>query len=250
LAAALPAHASLRSLALYHARSVSNAAFEELVDSSLALQLQSFTLFACVLPLASASALARLLGGGMLTELHVLGCRGLLDDAASATVLAAALRLNTTLTFLDLVDMGLWRAHLPGAVLLDALAGHPSVHTLNLNSNAADGREAAAAAGAALGALVAANAPALTALKVSVCHLGDAGLGALVDALPRNSHLRVLDMRHNNISAVFAAERLLLAVRANNSLRALDAHTNPAWPAVAEAEQLVSAAAVAAAADA
>ncbi len=230
---------------------MSDATCGALIDSSLALPLQSLTLFDCV-PLASASALARLLGGGALTKLLLNGCRELLHDPASTAVLAAALRSNTTLTSLALDGMGLWREHLPGTVLLDALTGHPSVLMLNLNTNAADGLEAAAAAGAALGALVAADAPALTALDVSNCELGDAGLGPLCDALPRITHLRKLNIEVNLISEAFAAERLLPAVRANASLRELDAYTWPAVPSLAEAEQLVSAraAASAAAADA
>jgi hypothetical protein len=251
LAAALPAHASLRSLEIHRARLVSDAAFKALIGSSLALQLQSLALEDCVLPLASASALARLLGGGALIQLNLYRCRGLFDDAASAAVLAAALRACTTLTSLGLADMGLWRAHLPGAVLLDALTGHPSVQNVRIVVDAADGPEATAAAGAAgaaaLGALVAADAPALTALNTSLCELGDAGMGPLVDALPRNTHLRTLDIRNNRISEAFAAQRLLPAVRANNSLRKLGAFVFPVAPSVAEAEQLVKARAAAAA---
>jgi hypothetical protein len=146
----------------------------------------------CAFAPASAPALARLLGGGTLTRLVLCMCRGLLDDPASAALLAAALQASTTLTSLRLDGMDMWSAHAPGAVLLDALVGHPRLQKLTCVNDQAENPETAAAAGAALGALVAADAPVLTELSISHCRLGDAALGPLVDALPRNKHLRSL----------------------------------------------------------
>jgi hypothetical protein len=97
-----------------------------------------------------------------------------------------------------------------------------------------------AAAGAALGALVAANAPALHELDVSWSELADAGLGPLVDALPRNTHLRTLNLSDGDgqgMSEAFVRDRLLPAVRANSSLRELD--TGLDWESALEAEELV-----------
>jgi Ran GTPase-activating protein (RanGAP) involved in mRNA processing and transport len=79
-------------------------------------------------------------------------------------------------------------------------------------------------AGTSLGALVAANAPALTMLNVSSCALGDEGLGPLVDALAANTHLQTLNCSGNGMSKAFAFDRLLPAVRANTSLRSLTLH--------------------------
>ncbi len=79
-----------------------------------------------------------------------------------------------------------------------------------------------AAAGAALGALVAANAPALTELDVSWCHLGDDGLRPLFEALPQNTHLRMLKCEGNGSSREFGRDVALPAVRANASLRQLE----------------------------
>jgi hypothetical protein len=76
-----------------------------------------------------------------------------------------------------------------------------------------------ARAGASLGALVAANAPALNTLNVSHCALGDEGLGPLVDALAANTHLRVLHCADNDMSDEFALQRLRPALLANTSLR-------------------------------
>jgi hypothetical protein len=89
-----------------------------------------------------------------------------------------------------------------------------------------------------LGALLAANAPALTELDVSWCDLGDEGLRPLFDALPpANTHLRALDCGRNWTSEAFARERLLPAVRANSSLRELK--TELYSDAAREAEALV-----------
>ncbi len=79
---------------------------------------------------------------------------------------------------------------------------------------------ALAAAGAPLGTLVAANAPALQELNLRFCQFTDAALAPLVDALPANTHLRMLDCRNNLLSEAFKRDRLLPAVRANPWLEA------------------------------
>ncbi len=102
---------------------------------------------------------------------------------------------------------------------------------------------------------MAADAPALTELGLKCCRLGDAALGLLCDALPGNNHLRNLDLEDNDISAAFALQRLLPAVRANTSLRELRAdepnnedEDEDKDAAVGEAMQLVEARAAAEAA--
>ena len=71
--------------------------------------------------------------------------------------------------------------------------------------------------------------------------MSDAGLGALVDALPRNTHLRELDCGRNIMSAVFKREWLLPALAANTSLQKLVSDD-------AEADAFIAARAAAAAA--
>jgi hypothetical protein len=242
--AALPAHKSLRSLVLANARLQSEAACAALVDAALAARLPSLELMWCALSPAFASALARLLRAGTLTGLLLNMCRGLLEAPAATAALASALEENMTLTSLKLTAVvGLWEAHLPSAVLLRALTGHPSLQKLHCGYNIVADAAAAAAAGEALRALVAADAPALTELDVSACRwLGDAALGPLVDALPRNTHLRSLVIAGNGITEAFAAQRLLPAVRANASLRELRANEYyGAAPSLAEALRLVGA---------
>jgi hypothetical protein len=162
-------------------------------------------------------------------------------DAPVAALLADALRDNSTLTTLVLVGRGvdIWRDAAAATALLSALTGHPSLQMLDISAN--DVHVHAALAGAALGALVAANALALHELDVSGCQIGDAGLGPLVDALPANTHLLELDVHANGISDAFARDRLLPAVRANSGLRSTDCVRVGFGDAANEAEALVAA---------
>ena len=119
---------------------------------------------------------------------------------------------------LDVVACQVWRTPALAARLLDSVTRHPTLHTLGIVDDASN---VPAAAGAALAGIVAANAPTLTALDVSGCSMGDAGLAPLLEALASNSHLRGLDIRENEMSAAFARDHMLPAVRANTSLREL-----------------------------
>jgi hypothetical protein len=248
LAADMAAHASLKHVTLYNAPLHTLAALDAVVDAVLARGLVYLRLWDSRLSPAAAPALVRLLGSGTLTELNILQTEQLLDGP-SAALLGDALRANTTLTSLSLY-MKFWHDAGAAAALLGALTGHSSLHTLNLAHNSV--REAQPAAFAALGALAAANAPALTKLDVSYSRLGNAGLRPLFEALRTNTHLHELNVAGNNMSAAFSRNVLLPAVRANTSLRKLVIHL-PSGTAdnafTREAEALVEArgAAVAAA---
>jgi hypothetical protein len=224
LAAAVAAHASLTAFLLSHAPLDTHAALDAVVDAALARRLEVVMLFSCRLSPASAPALERLLSSDALTTLHVYHVAPLLLDAPAARVLGAALRANSTLTSLTLQQIGVFDDAAVAAELLGALTGHASLRVLSLRNNRAVHDAHQAAVGAALGALVAANAPSLTELDVSWCELGDDGLRPLFEALPRNSHLRTLGCNRANrdsITGAFAADVLLPAVRANASLREL-----------------------------
>jgi hypothetical protein len=223
-AADVTAHASLVGLTLEGAPLGTPAALDAVVDAALVRRLQHVELYDCGLSPESAPALARLLGGGALTALDCWHMQ-LADELGSAAVLAAALRASSTLVSLTLIDSGVFNTPAVAAELLGALTGHASVRTLRLTHHYVHGAHRAAA-GATLGALVAANAPALTELDVSFCNLGSVGLRPLLEALPANAHLRVLDCSRNDISDAFARDVLLPAVRANTSLRRLHAGPN------------------------
>jgi hypothetical protein len=223
LASDMAAHASLQRVGLHSAPLRTLAALDAVVDAALARQFGSLYFTFCQLTRASVPALARLLSGDTLTELYIQDWT--LLDGPSAALLGGALRANRTLTSFSLTHMNPWQDTDVAAALLGALTGHCSLHTLQLADTlhtAGEPPEAVRpAAGAALGALVAANAPALTELDVSWSHLGDAGLRPLFDALPHNVHLCTLDVAGNDMSEAFARDVLLPAVRANESLRKL-----------------------------
>jgi hypothetical protein len=220
LAADLAAHTWLKEVHVYGTpRTI--AALDAVVDAALALRLPSLMLYDCNMRPASAPALARLISGGALTELCVFNSVQPLLDLPAAALIADALRANSTLTSLKLESCRVWQDAAAAALLLGALTAHPSLRTLELGGDILAGNQHAPALAAALGALVAADAPALQELDVS--GLGDAGLGALFDALPLNTHLRMLTLTANGCTEAFIRDRLLPAVRANTSLRYLTA---------------------------
>jgi len=239
-AADLAAHASLESLWFDSAPLGTPAALNAVVDAALARRMHTIELVGCEISHASAPTLARLLGGSALTTLCCKYGKPL--DAPAAAVLAAALRANSTLTSLSLCASSVFDGDAAAGVeLLGALTAHPSLHTLNLQSNELDpdflDADDRAAVGAALGALVAANAPALTELDVSDCGFCDDDLRPLIEALPHNTHLCVLDCS-GDLSDAFDRDVVLPAVRANTSLRKLA--TGGIYGPSNEAEELVS----------
>ena len=158
-----------------------------------------------------------------------------------AALVADALRANTTLT-----EICFDEAHLcyfgvePATVLLGALVGHRSLRSLKLVHEEEELRSDSAEFGAALAAIIAADAPALRALILHNNALEDGGMMPLVAALPRNRHLQLLDIRGNFMSDTFVREQLLPAVRANTGLRQLEcSYDVRSGSAEAEAEELV-----------
>jgi hypothetical protein len=226
VAADVAAHASLQRVELHRAPMRTLAALDAVVDAALARRFGSLRFWYCRLCPASVPALARLLSGDTLTELYIQDWT--LLDGPSAALLGDALRANSTLTSFSLTRMNPWHDTDVAAALLGALTGHRSLHTLQLADTlqtAGEPPEAVRpAAGAALGALVAANAPAMTELDVSWCRFGDAVLRLLFDMLPHNTHLRTLHVAGNDMSEAFARDVLLPALRANDSLRELVAY--------------------------
>jgi hypothetical protein len=215
------------------------AALDAIVAVALAKRFTGLGLGGCGLSPASAPALARLLGGGSLRSLFVQNSNAPLLDAAAALVLADALRANCTLDELSLMDTALWHDRAAAATLLGAITAHCSLRSVSFYRNTIG--DAQDAAGAALGALVAANAPALLLLSLRDCGLEEAALGLLVDALPRNTHLRILRLGDVTASAAFLRNRLLPAVRANTSLTLLEITvTGEGESAAREAQEIVN----------
>jgi hypothetical protein len=217
------AHASLNGLDVNYAPLNEPAALDAVVDMAVQRCLTYVALDHCGLSPASVPALARLCGGSGLRALRIC-CSGerLLDEPA-AVLLGNALRANTTLTSVTFRFMGIFSNDAAAAALLGALTAHPGLQKLDIsaNLNAGGATPVLPAAGAALAALVAANAPALHELNLEYCALGDATLGPLVDALPVNTHLRSLECRHTRLSEAFVRDRLRPALRGSPWLEAL-----------------------------
>jgi hypothetical protein len=258
LAADVAAHAPLASLCLSNAPLDAPAALDAVIDAVQAARLHAVYLDGCGLSPASAPALARFLGasgaGGALTTLALSdGGRAPLLDAHAAALLGDALRANNTLTTLSLSGVGLWSSGVGnGVTLLSSLVAHASLRALELRFEAVpQGSEAEDdAVGAALGALLAANAAPFESLTLDACWLRDACLAPLFEALRTNSHLRALDCSLSSMSAPFVAQAVLPAVRENVSLRSLTLNSAPGPAAMAVAVVTRRVAALAAAADA
>jgi hypothetical protein len=104
--------------------------------------------------------------------------------------------------------------------VIGGATAHPSLRMLILSfSRGGEPEELTAAAqaaatGAALGALVAANAPALEQLHITFCGLGDAGLRPVAQALRANTHLTQISCEGNDASEQVEDDCMLPAARA------------------------------------
>ena len=247
LADAMASHTSLIGVSLSGAPLGTAAALDAVVDAALARNMSVVELNQCSLSsTASAPALARLIQGGALTALRIYDQRRLLDEPAAA-LLGEALRGNCSVRHLCL-SCTEWGDAGAAVALLRAVTGHPSLQELHFYGL---GQAEHAAAGVALGALIAANASALHALELGHVSGDDEALRPLFHALPSNTHLRTLAVSSDGLSEAFARDTLLPAVRANALLRVLqtgtahNAHTVTAALRL-EAEALVAARAAAA----
>ena len=210
-----------------------------LVDAALARRLRELKLESCTPP--AAAPLARLLTEGSLAVLessHISTDDMPLFDAAGAALVADALRMNTTLTKLVLDGTDVCLDMDAAGAFVGGLVGHPSLRELQITGESPYMGDRSAL-GPALGAVIAADAPALLSVDFSRNTLADAGLAPIVEALPLNRHLHTLHLYQNDMSEAFARERLLPAVRANTSLRDLMCFTSGLWGAAIEAEVLV-----------
>ena len=197
LVADISKHPSLRSLELTCGQHfpLTPAKLDSVVTAALTHHLTMLNLHDCTLRPEVVPALCRLLSSTALTCLCIVQLERWVQllDAHAAVLLADALRANRTLTELTLD--GVLADSRDMAVVVLALVAHASLRKLECISYFMELPEAedeydGALTGAALGALVAADAPALEELSVASMLLGDAG--PLCAALPRNTHLREL----------------------------------------------------------
>ena len=230
LAAALAAQESLTDVSFMAGRSqVTQAQLDALVDAALVRKLRSLTLSYCWFEASPLPAMSRLLCGWPHGPAPAIQKLCFYDegspahyDANSIAQLAAALRANSTLTELSLCEMlgFMWHTAVI-CPLLGALVGHPTLRCLIIGRpTTGHAPQDPAALGASLAALLAADSPALQEVRLDLLNIGDAGLAPVLDALPRASRLRVLDVTYSEASAEFAVARILPAMRRHPCLRA------------------------------
>jgi hypothetical protein len=168
LAADVAGHAWLAELALAGVPLDTAAALDALADDALARRLSAVRLMDCRLSPASAPALVRLVRGGLaLLGIICSANAPPMLEMPAALLLSNALRASTTLTSVHLCRVALWHDPFAAVLLLGALAGHHSLRELDVSCNEAATPVMQAIAGAALGAVVGANAPALRTLDVA-----------------------------------------------------------------------------------
>jgi hypothetical protein len=233
---------------LQHLPQHHNVLLDGLADAALELRLARLGL-RCALMATCAPAVARVLDGGTVTELAVNygSCHPQPSErrpafayeafseseAESAAVLEAALKENTSLTSLALAWTGMtvpgWYGgnciNATGPLLIRALALHPRLRVLELRKNLVDWHLDPIHFFDTVADLVAANAPALKELTLSGFKLGEDVLHPLLNALARNTHLRVLHIPRIDVSLSFARNTLMPAVKACATLRRLDCST-------------------------
>jgi hypothetical protein len=233
-------HASMTALELERAKLGTPAAIDAVADVVLTRRFKSLMLYGCDMSAVCVPSLARLVRDGALTKLSIreFDQELVLLEAPSASLLCDALRANTTLTSLHL-GFSMWTDAAISAALLGALTAHPSLRDLSCSDwYFEDWGVAGPTIGAALGALVAANAPTLQSLSLTYTRIVDAGLGPMLDALAGNTHLTELDIRGNNMTEDCVRDVLLPAVRSNVGLRSL--RMENAWDSACEAMALVT----------
>jgi hypothetical protein len=227
----------------------SAAAMNALAAAALRCRLSRFEILggASYLGPHCAPALARLLCGNVhIQDLSINNYGSRLLDKPGAALLGAALRACPSIEVLSLQSTELFTDLEVAQAVIGGATAHPSLRMLVLSPGGGGEPEelsaaAQAAAGAALGALVAANAPALEELHISFCGLGDAGLRPVAQALRANTHLTQLECKGNGATEQWARDDLLPAVRANTALQRLGAAAYGTHGAAQQAEAVVEA---------
>ena len=245
LSASCEAHPTLRGLRLRRAHLNEQPALDAVCTLAIN-QLARLELTECQLNSSSLPALARLLAVGSLSDLVLEGDgREILMEGPGLPAFCAALRASR-LRKLSLRWCCLFNNLEDGQAVLTALAGHETLRVLDLKGNRpnlplvgwgsyAGGADRSAEAESILFAVGAALASLLTqdsvleSLSVEALYLKE-GMRPLFDALPACRRLTSLEASWNDLGEAFVAERVLPAVRANQSLRAFFLYQGDAPP--------------------
>ena len=229
-AADVAQHAALQRLHL-HALQLPLDTLDALADAALLRRLRGVSFDTCRLAPAAVHALVRILDGGFVESLHIFNDDRQLLDPQASEVLAAAIRTSTALQSIRLEGVEFWGENSDAVAVIHAMTGHPTLREVSLSGNKIyicggyyGGYGPVKLIGAALGALVAANLPALQVLDLSYCELGEYGMQPLLEALRNSTNLRTLRCDGlGKVSGEFLHNIFMPAVRENTSLRELKA---------------------------
>jgi len=186
-------------------------------------------------PFEACTLLRRLPPFGPLQVLRAF-VHGKVATSDQLTVIGEAVQKDKCIKALTLKALGVFDSG-PNTFVpfLARLTSHPSLQSLAITNDPVG--QHAEAAGTALGSLVGANSPALTALAIwQTGNLYDVGMAPILAALEMNSHLKMLKCNGNGASHAFARAHLLPAIQASN-LRSLSAGK---YGAMAAAQRFVS----------
>jgi hypothetical protein len=178
-AAALAGHTWLTDLTIHGLKHDDPGALNALLDAASARRLVDLGVNDCRFGAQHVPALARVLHCGSLEKLFMI----FPDSEPPGALIAAAFQGSRSLVKV-LLRGGSWQHGGYGA-MLDALKGLPALSRLEVTFSTTSWNEAAA--GAALGALLAANSPNFRALFVTNCFL-DRGMQALDAGRKANTH--------------------------------------------------------------
>ena len=215
-------HPSLREVGFFHTRFDTPVALGELVDVAIACGLTGLQFAACAMGPQSGTHLARLLRDAPRMSSLLIEANDNFD-AACIPAFAAALSASSSLTVLRLEGVGMWRHVGIGTMLVDAFIGHSTLREISLESNPHHlHNDPQNLVSASLARLVAANSKSLQTVSFGYCFAGDGMLRPIFEALPSNTFLRNLSLRHIGLLAPFARDVVLPSVLANSSLRRLE----------------------------
>ena len=243
----LAGHSSLKELVLRGKFLLTFAVVGSLVDVVIANGITALRLEWCALEPPSMVHIARLVTLGQLNYLYIclgnvvdLPLLNMADERASCEAFCAALRSNTSITTLALIDVVLWVDTAAGEAIITALFGHPSIRNLSFHSNVVVEADEQIAVGTILARLLIADSQCLHLLDLAWCALGDDGMRPIVDALRSNTHLLDFFCSHNGLTPLFARDVLSPALAVNASLRSLMIDNNPSVPELVQAEAQVA----------
>ena len=202
---------------------IGNLFVDALVDAAISAGIKDTLFGGCGLSQTALPALTRLLQspGFVCLSVSNLSNRHALLEGPALPAFCEALRNCRSLWNLKLAEVKLWADMAAATQLFAAMEGLPALQELNLNNDRTDATPASQrAAGECLARLIA-RSTSLRVLQLFNNWLGEAGLEPIFQALRGNSELVELIRMAEQVSADFARDVVLPAVRANTRLRKL-----------------------------